>query len=370
MSASETVFPDPARAVLKSIRPYEPGKPIEEVQREYGLTRVIKLASNENPLGPSPKAMESVQAVIPELHRYPDPSAYVLKGKIADRLGLSREWIVLGNGSTEIVEQISLAFLNPGDEAITGKEMFFKYRISVRFMSAEPVLVPLVNYKLQLDDVLKRVTARTKVVFIANPNNPTGTLIPRQELDDFMARIPPEVVVVLDEAYHEYLSPAEDPDYLRYVREERNVIILRTFSKMYGLAGLRVGYGIAPPHMIASLNQVREVFNTNSVAQHAAAAALDDDEFVRRTLENNETGKQHVAAGLEKLGIPPVPTHANFFLLPLPIDGRKLFEQLLKRGIIVRPMNHYFMSNTVRVTIGLPEENEEFLGAIGEVLGR
>ncbi|MFH1313637.1 MAG: histidinol-phosphate transaminase [Candidatus Eisenbacteria bacterium] len=368
MTTSETVSPDPARAILSLIRPYEPAKAIEEVKREYGLTRVIKLASNENPLGPSPKAVEAIIPMMSELHRYPDPSAYALKGKIADRVGLSREWIVLGNGSTEIVEQVSLAFLNPGDEAITGKEMFFKYPISIRFMSAEPVLVPLVDHKLRLDDVLERVTHRTKVIFIANPNNPTGTMIPREELDDFMARIPPGIVVVLDEAYHEFLSPGQDPDFLRYVREGRNVIILRTFSKIYGLAGLRVGYGIAPPHMIASLEQVREVFNTNSVGQHAAAAAMDDAGFIKKTLENNEKGKRYLAAGLEKIGIPPVPTCTNFFFLPLPVDCRILFEQLLRRGVIVRPMARYDLHKAIRVTVGLPEENEEFLRAIAEVL--
>jgi histidinol-phosphate aminotransferase len=368
VTTSETVSPDPARAILSLIRPYEPANAIEEVKREYGLTRVIKLASNENPLGPSPKAVQAVMPMLSELHRYPDPSAYVLRGKLADRVGLSREWIILGNGSTEIVEQVCLAFLNPGDQAITGKEMFFKYPISIRFMSAEPVLVPLVDYRFRLDDVLKRVTARTKVVFIANPNNPTGTMIPRDEIDDFMARIPPEVVVVLDEAYHEYLPAGQDPDSLRYVREGRNVIILRTFSKIYGLAGLRVGYGIAPPHMIASLNQVREVFNTSSMAQHAAAAAMDDDEFITRTLENNEAGKKYMAAGLEKIGIPPVPTSTNFFLVPLPVECLTLFEQLLKRGVIVRPMARYDMHKEIRVTVGLPEENEEFLRVIAEVL--
>ena len=368
MTTSETVYPDPARAILSLIRPYEPAKAIEEVQREYGLTRVIKLASNENPLGPSPKAVEAILPILSELHRYPDPNAYVLRGKLADRLGLSREWIVLGNGSTEIVEQVCLAFLNPGDEAITGKEMFFKYPISIRFMSAEPVLVPLVDYRLRLDDVLKQVTPRTKVVFIANPNNPTGTLIQRAELDDFMARIPPAIVVVLDEAYHEYLSREQDPDSLRYVREGRNVIILRTFSKIYGLGGLRVGYGIAQPNVIASLNQVREGFNTNSIAQHAAAAALDDDEFIRRTLENNEIGKKYMAEGLKELGVPPVPTCTNFFFLPLPVDCLTVFEQLVRRGVIVRPMDRYDLTKAIRVTVGLPEENEEFLRALAQIL--
>jgi histidinol-phosphate aminotransferase len=337
VTTSETVYPDPARAILRLIRPYEPAKVIEEVRREYGLTRVIKLASNENPLGPSPKAIEAIIPMMTELHRYPDPSGYTLKGRLADRVGLSREWIVLGNGSKEIVEEVC-------------------------------VLVPLIDYKLRLEDVLKRITPRTKVVFIANPNNPTGTMVQREELDDFMAQVPPEVVVVLDEAYHEFLSAEQDPDSLRYVREGRNVIILRTFSKIYGLAGLRVGYGIAPPHLISSLEQVREVFNTNSIAQHAAVAAMDDTGFIARTLENNETGKKYLAAGLEKLGIPPVPTCTNFFFLPLPVDCRTLFEQLLRRGLIVRPMARYDMHKAIRVTVGLPEENEEFLRVMAEIL--
>jgi histidinol-phosphate aminotransferase len=360
--------PNPARAVLDLIRPYEPGKPIEEVQREYGVTEVIKLASNENPLGPSPKAVEAILEVISGLNRYPDAHGYYLKNKLAERLGLSRDWIVLGNGSTEIVEQICEAFLDPGDEAITGIEMFFKYPIAIRFMNAEPVMVPLVDYKLNLDHVLEKITPRTKVIFIANPNNPTGTLASRAELDEFVDEVPPGVVIVLDEAYYEYLPPNINPDSIRYVREDRNVILLRTFSKIYGLAGLRIGYGIAPPHIIASLNKVREAFNTSSIAQHAAMAALDDTDFVAKTITYNEIGKKFLAEGLEKFGITPVPTCANFFLVPLPLDGREFFERLLRRGVIVRPMSGYGLTKAVRVSVGLPEENRKFLDAAEDVL--
>jgi len=368
MSVNEFSYPNPARAVLDLIRPYEPGKPIEEVQREYGLTDVVKLASNENPLGPSPKAVRAILEIVTGLNRYPDSHGYYLKSKLADRLGLSREWIVLGNGSTEIVEQICEAFLDPGDEAITGKEMFFKYPIAIRFMNAEPILVPLVDYKLHLDHVLEKVTSRTKVVFIANPNNPTGTLIDRAELDDFMEKIPPGVVVVIDEAYHEYLPPDRNPETLRYVKEDRNVIVLRTFSKIYGLAGLRIGYGIAPPRLIASMNKIREAFNTNSIAQHAATAALDDHEFAAKTIEYNEMGKKFLVEGLARIGITPVPTLTNFFLVPLPMDGREFFERMLRRGVIVRPLSGYGLMKAVRVTIGLPEENQKFLAATEEVL--
>lgn len=332
------------------------------------MTDVIKLASNENPLGPSPRAVESIRRMILGLNRYPDPLGYHLRGSIAERLGLSREWVVLGNGSTEIVEQICRAFLDPGDEAITGKEMFFKYPIAIHLVSAKPLLVPLTDYKLDVHEVLKRVTKRTKVVFIANPNNPTGTLIQRKDLDEFMQNVPPEVVVVFDEAYHEYLTHAQDPDSLRYVRGGRNVIVLRTFSKIYGLAGLRIGYGLAPPRLIASLNKVREAFNTNAIAQDAALAALDDADFIRRTRATNETGRTYVAAHLEKLGIPPVPTCTNFHLVPLPLDGQELSERLLERGVIVRPMGGYGLDNAIRVTIGLPQENERFLEAIARLL--
>ncbi len=360
--------PNPARSVLDLINPYEPGKPIDEVQREYGLTDVIKLASNENPLGPSPKAMQAAVEMMSDVNRYPMAGGYHLKGALCECFNLDRDWFILGNGSTEIVEQICEAFLDPGDEAITGREMFFKYPIAIRFMNGVPILVNLVDYKLRLDDVLQRITSRTKIIFIANPNNPTGTLISRGELDDFIDRVPLGVVVVLDEAYHEFLPPKDDPESIRYVRERRNVIILRTFSKIYGLAGLRVGYGIAPPHLIASLNKVREAFNTSSVAQHAALAALDDREFVERTLQNNEIGKVFVEEGLTNLGIPPIPAHTNFFLVELPMNGREVFTRMLHQGVIVRPLTGYGLENHIRVTVGLPEENREFLKAIEEVL--
>jgi histidinol-phosphate aminotransferase len=360
--------PDPARDVLNLIHPYEPGKPIEEVQREYGLTEVVKLASNENPLGPSPKAVQAIKEMISGLNRYPDAHGYYLKGKLADMFDLSRDWIALGNGSTEIVEQICEAFLDPGDQALTGKEMFFKYPISIRFMGAEPVLVPAVDYQFRLDDLLDKITSKTKVIFIANPNNPTGTLIPRQELDDFMGKVPPGVVVVLDEAYYEFLPPEHDPDSIRYVKQGRNVIILRTFSKIYGLAGLRIGWGVAPPHIIASLNKVREAFNTSSVAQHAAQAALDDHQFVKKTLDNNRVGKKYIAEGLEKLGIHPVPTFTNFYLVPLPMDGRQFFQRMLRHGVIVRPMSGYGLTKCIRVTIGTPDDNRRFLDAAQEIL--
>jgi histidinol-phosphate aminotransferase len=368
MSINEFSIPNPARAVLDLIRPYEPGKPIEEVQRELGVTEVVKLASNENPLGTSPLALEAIKNTIFGLNRYPDSHGYNLKGKIAERIVLTRDWIVLGNGSTEIIEQICEAFLDPGDEAITGKEMFFKYPIAIRFMSAEPILVPLVNYKLNLDDVLSRVTSKTKAVFIANPNNPTGTMIYREEIDKFMNEIPPGVVVVFDEAYSEFLPKEIDPDTLRYVREGRNVIILRTYSKIYGLAGLRIGFGIAPPHLIASLNKIREAFNTSLLAQAAAFAAMDDYEFVTKTLQHNEAGKKQLQKGLEKIGITPVPSFTNFFLVPLPLDGRETFHRLLRRGVIVRPMSGYGLTKAIRVTIGLLHENQKFLTALEDVL--
>jgi len=235
-------------------------------------------------------------------------------------------------------------------------------------MNAEPVMVPLVDYKLNLDHVLEKITPRTKVIFIANPNNPTGTMVSRAELDEFVNEVPPGIVVVLDEAYHEYLPPDLNPDSIRYVREDRNVILLRTFSKIYGLAGLRIGYGVAPPHIIASLNKVREAFNTSSIAQRAAMAALDDLDFVAKTITYNEIGKKFLAEGLEKIGIPPVPTCTNFFLVPLPMDGRDFFERLLRRGVIVRPMSGYGLAKAVRVTVGLPEENRKFLDAAEDVL--
>jgi len=367
-SNSFTRLAYPRRAVLESIQPYEPGLPISEVQREYDLKSVIKLASNENPLGPSPLALQGIRRELNQVHRYPDASGFYLRQKLAARLGLDMSNVVLGNGSTEIVEVLCEAFLDPGDEMITSERAFFKYVIATRWMGGVPVLAPMKDWTFDLDAILQRITDRTRLIFIANPNNPTGTRIPNGDIPRFMQKLPDHVVVVFDEAYDEYLEADERPDTVRFVREGRNVVILHTFSKAYGIAGLRVGYGLAPEHLVREMNIVREAFNTNHLAQAAASAALDDTEFLQRTRDHNRESKRMFLAQLDRLGLDYVPPSTNFVLMHLEQPAAEIFGALLRRGVIVRPMRGYGMPNSLRVTFGLLEENEAFFKNLEAVL--
>jgi len=357
-----------SRPAIRSIIPYEPGKPISEVQREYGLTDVIKLASNENPLGPSPKAIEAVKNALSEMHIYPDGGGYYLKQKLADRYDIPPSQIILGNGSAELVELVTEAFIGEGDEVVICREEFFKYRIAVQIMNGKVVWAPMPDLMYDVDAVLEKVSGSTKVVFIANPNNPTGTLMDRKQTAYLMKELPEEVLVVFDEAYYDYRDPERYPDIMSYVREGRNVIILRTFSKSHGLAALRIGYAIAPEPIYWSMNAVREAFNVNSLAMIAATAALDDDEFVRETIRVNAEGKQYFYRELRRIGLEYVPTEANFVLIKTPLLGRELFHELLRKGVVIRPVDGYGLPDYVRVSIGLPAQNERFFRELEDVL--
>lgn len=357
-----------ARLVVGGIKPYEPGKPISEVQREYGLKDVIKLASNENPLGPSPKAIAAVKAALSELHRYPDGGGYLLKDKLSQVLNIPMGCIVLGNGSAELVELITEAFMYAGDEAVIGKQAFFKYRIAVQIMNGTVSWAEMPDLTYNADELLSRISGKTKVMFIANPNNPTGTLMERSSVEYLMERVPENIIVVFDEAYYDYRDPARYPDHEKYIREGRNVIILRTFSKSYGLAGLRIGYALATEPVAYAMNSVREAFNVNSLALVAATAALDDEEFLRRGIALNEEGKAFYYQELKRLDLDYLPTDANFILIKTPIPGRELFGLLLQKGVIIRPVDGYGLPDYIRVSIGLPEENERFFIALKEVL--
>ncbi|MBU1706320.1 histidinol-phosphate transaminase [bacterium] len=360
-STKKLIFPRlgySRRMALRDIRPYEPGRPISEVQREFGLERVVKLASNENPLGPSPLAMEAVQRELTQLHRYPDAGGFELRRKLGDHLDVNMSNVILGNGSTEIVEILCEAFLDPGDESITSEQAFFKYVIAIRWMGGVPVLAPMKNFTFDLDAIYERITNRTKLIFIANPNNPTGTCVSDKDIARFIEKLPDHVITILDEAYYEFLEANERPDTLRYVREERNVVVLRTFSKAYGIAGLRIGYGIAPEHLLEEMNIVREAFNTSHLAQAAAYDALDDVEFLKRTREHNRESKRMVLEKLDKLGIEYTPTSTNFVLIHLDHPAIDIFKSLLVRGVIVRPMRGYGLPNSLRITFGKFEENE------------
>jgi len=339
------------RPIVNTISPYEPGKPISEVQREFGVTDVIKLASNENPLGPSPKAMTALRMAITDIHRYPDGNGYYLKHKLAAKHEVPSEWIVLGN-----------------DEAVIGCYEFFKYRIAMQIMNGVVNWVEMPNCEYDAEAMIAAITPKTKLLFIANPNNPTGTLMSREQVDWLMATVPRNVIVIFDEAYYEYRNPATYPETIKYVRQGRNVIVFRTFSKAYGIAGLRVGYAITTPEIAQSLNTVREAFNVNILGQIGALAALDDVEFLLRTLEVNAKGKAFLYHELPFAGLEYVASEANFILVKTPIPGRQLFHELLKRGVVIRPVDGYGLREYIRVSIGLQHENERFIAAVKKVL--
>jgi histidinol-phosphate aminotransferase len=349
---------------IRSLTPYVPGKPIEELQRELGLDRVIKLASNENPIGPSSRALAALAGATDNLHRYPDGGGHRLRQVLAERWKVSSEQIILGNGSDELLGLLARAFLAPGDDAVMADHTFVIYRMEVTAAHGNPIVVPLTNWTHDLDAMAKAVTPRTRLLFVCNPNNPTGTMVSAEEVERLMASVPNDVVVVFDEAYFEYVRDPRFPDTIAYVRDGRNVVVLRTFSKIYGLAGLRIGYGITTPEIAGILNRIRPPFNANSLAQRAAAAALGDEEHVARSRSVNAEGMAQVSQGLEALGLTPIPSQTNFLYFDVGRDGRQVFEALLREGIIVR----HIEGTMLRVTIGLADENAAFLQALRKVL--
>ncbi len=351
---------------IREISPYEPGKPVEEVERELKL-QAVKLASNENPLGSSPLAIEAAHKALAEANRYPDGGGYYLRKKLAARLDVEMDQILLGGGSTELIDIAARTLLNHGDEGVTSSGSFPMYYISIRAAGARLVEVPLREYAFDLEAIASAVTPHTKLVYLANPNNPTGTMFTADALDAFLGRLPASVVVVLDEAYYEYV---ERPNYSRSVegvRRGRNLVVLRTFSKVYGLAGLRIGYAIGPAALLEEMNKVRSPFNTSGVAQAAALAALDDAAHVRRSIESNRAGLQQLGEGLAAQGVGYVPSAGNFLLVMLNSEAKPVADALLQLGLIVRPMRWMGFPNAIRVTVGTREENERFLSALAEV---
>ncbi|MGD9726659.1 MAG: histidinol-phosphate transaminase [Nitrospiraceae bacterium] len=349
---------------ILSLHPYIPGKPIEELQRELGLSRVVKLASNENPIGPSPKALTVLSQVASTLNRYPDGGAHGLRTALAERWKVALDQVILGNGSDEILGLLARAFLAPGDEAVMADQTFVIYKMEVTAAHGIPVEVPLKNGRHDLRAMADAITDKTRLLFLCNPNNPTGTAIGQAEVDRLMAHLPDHVLVVFDEAYYEYVRLPDFPDSLSYVAQGRHAIVLRTFSKIYGLAGLRIGYGVTTAEITGYLNRVRPPFNVNSMAQRAALAALQDEEHVARSRELNAIEMEKVRSALEALNIKPLPSDANFLYFDAGTDGRQLFEALLREGIIIRHIH----GPMVRVSIGLPDENEAFVAALTKVL--
>ena len=345
---------------LRELHSYEPGKPIEDVARELGLkpSEIIKLASNENPLGPSPKALAAMHDMLERAHFYPDGGGYYLREAIAQKTGFARENVILGCGSNEIIEFIGKAFLNPGDEIVTARHAFVVYKLMATLFGATTIEVPDPNYAHDLDAMAAAITPKTREVFIANPNNPTGTLLSQEEIDRFMEKVPEHVIVVFDEAYYEFVENA--PDTLKFVREGRNVVVLRTFSKIQGLANLRIGYGIAKPELVDVLQKTRQPFNVNGIAQAGALAGLLDNEHQNKTREITIEGRDFLQRGFATLGLEFVPSFANFVLVRVG-DGKAVFHALMQRGIIVRDMNSYGLPEWIRVSIGTMEQNRRFL---------
>ncbi len=356
----------PVPEYVRSIRPYVPGKPVEELERELGIKEAIKLASNENPLGPSPKAKEAILSATKNLNRYPDGGGYYLRKALAERLKIEMDEVILGNGSNELIDIAVRTFMTPDDEAVMGTPSFVVYPMAVQALGAKAIQVPLRDYRHDLDAMADSITPQTRIVFVANPNNPTGTINYSDEFDRFMENVPEGVLVVVDEAYYEYVQDSRYPDTMRYFRDGRDILILRTFSKIYGLAGLRIGYGIGKREILEEMNKIREPFNTNSLAQAAALMALDDQEHVRRSIEINEQGKEYLYREFNRLGLKYLPTEANFIFVVLDgIDAQDLYRTLLRDGIIVRPMGERYL----RITIGLPEENRALVEALERHLG-
>src|SRR3984957_17570270 len=352
---------------LHDLVSYIPGKPIEDVARELGLepSQIVKLASNENPLGPSPMAVKAMEEALLKAHFYPDGGGYHLRVAIAAKFGLSIDNVMLGNGSNEIIEFLGHAFLQPGDNIITAEHAFVVYKILAKLFGAEAVEVPDPNLTHDLPAMVDAFNARTKIVYIANPNNPTGTMVSEKELDQFIERVPKSVVVALDEAYYEFLP--EPPDTLKYMRNHPNVIALRTFSKIQGLAGLRIGYGLAHPELISLLQKTRQPFNVNSIAQAGALAGLQDEEYQAKTREVVREGRDFLQAEFRRRKLEYVPSVANFVLVNVG-KGREIFQKLLKRGMIVRAMDEYKLPAWIRVTVGTPEQNRRFFDDLDQVL--
>ncbi len=350
---------------IASLTPYVPGKPVEELERELGIPKAIKLASNENPLGPSPKALAVLAEATATLHRYPDGGAHKLRVALADRWKVQPDQVILGNGSDEIIGLLARTFLSPGDEAVMADQTFVIYKMEVTAAHGTPVIVPMREGRHDLAAMAEAVTPKTRLLFLCNPNNPTGTMVTADEVDRLMARVPESVIVVFDEAYYEYVQSREFPDSLAYVRQGRNAIVLRTFSKIYGLAGLRIGYGVTTSEIAGYLNRLRPPFNANSLAQRAALAALADEEHVAQSRALNQTEMVAVRSGLAALGFQPLPSQANFLYFDVGRDGREVFQGLLREGVIVR----HIEGRMVRVTVGLPEENRQFLAALKKVVG-
>jgi len=358
-----------ANAFLSRISPYKPGRPIEEVARELKLRgEIIKLASNENPLGPSPLALRAIRRFLKDMSLYPDDNCYYLKKKMAGLLGVTPENLLFANGSVEILPMATHAYLGPGDSAVTGAGAFLWFKIAVCHTPAELIEVPRKDFRFDLRAMAAAIRKNTRLVYIDNPNNPTGTIVTRDEVEEFFRHVPEDVLVIFDEAYIEYIDDPAFPDWSDLFRRRKNILILRTFSKIYGMAGLRLGFGVADPEIIDSLAKLRISFNVNRFSQVAGTAALDDAAHVRKGKAVNDAGKAYLAEAYRRLGLFALPTHANFFFVDFGRDSRPVFEALQGKGIITRTIKEYGFPNALRISIGTEEQNRRLIRALGSRL--
>jgi histidinol-phosphate aminotransferase len=353
---------------IKELTPYPPGKPIEDLEREYGITGSIKLASNENPLGPSPKAARAIKESINKINRYPDSSGYYLRNSLAKKFGLPMANIILGNGSDEIIKLVAHAFLSTDDEVIIPFPTFLMYEKNAQSFQGKIIRIPLTNFSVDLPSILRAVSDKTKIIFLNNPNNPTGTALTIKDISHFLQSTPKEVIVVLDEAYIEFATDKNIKSGICLLKSNPNLVILRTFSKLYGLAGLRVGYGFSSEDLINGLNLVQQPFSTNYMAQVGAIAALNDHEFVKKTLALTVEGLKFLYSQLNGMGLDYITTQTNFFMIKTPIGAKETYKRMLKEGVIIRSMEDFGMKDFIRISVGLPEENERFIKTLKKVL--
>lgn len=356
------------RENLETLLPYPPGKPIEDVQREFNLENIVKLASNENPLGPSPKAVWAILDSVNEINLYPDGNVFYLRKALSEKLKIKPENLIFGNGSDELIILISQTYLDKDDEIIISDKAFIRYQMAAQVQNAKWISVPMIDYRHDLKGFVKAITPKTKAIFIDNPNNPIGTMVTKSEFEELINSVPENVLIVMDEAYYEYIDDPDYPKTLDYLDKHKNIIILRTFSKIYGLAGIRLGYGIADAEIITNIDRVRPPFNVSRLAQAAGLAAIDDKEHLERSRKTNKEGLKYIYGELEKLGLKYVKSYANFVLIDMNKDGVKVFDDLQRLGVIVRPVKGYKLPNHIRVTIGTPEENKIFIEALKKVI--
>ena len=358
-----------AQPGITELSPYQPGKPIEELERELGIVDIIKLASNENPLGPSRVVIESITGQLAELARYPDGSAYQLKDKLQAKLGIDPAMVTVGNGSNDVLELVARVFLGPGLESIVSEHSFVVYPLVTKSLGAELIVIPAIDFGQDLNATRASINDRTRVIFIANPNNPTGTWVDKQSLLSFLDAVPEEVLVVLDEAYAEYVAEPDYPNGLELVDDYPNLIVTRTFSKAYGLAGLRMGYSVSHPDIADLMNRVRQPFNVNAMSLAAALVALDDEAYLKESVRVNNEGMKMLTDACDQLGLGYIPSVGNFLTIDFGCDAMPIYDGLLQEGIIVRPIGVYGLPNHLRVTVGLPLENKRFIDSLKKLLG-